>query len=60
MAQYIVESSNPQIVNGRIDIEDDGAWLMVTAGTKTGTARLTVKAMDGSGKKAVLTVIVRK
>ena len=60
MAQYIVESSNPEIVNGRIEIEDDGAWVYITAGIKTGTAKLTVKAMDGSGKKAVITIIVRK
>lgn len=56
LEKFSVTSSN----NAIADVTKSGCGFEVTASGKAGTAKVTVKALDGSGKSATLTVTVRR
>jgi hypothetical protein len=57
---YTVKSSNPDVAGAYIMYDSNGYTLVeVIAGRKTGTAKITVAAADGSGKSATITVTVK-
>lgn len=56
-AAYDVESSNPSLVKVAIDKETNEVTLRA-GGKSTGKAKITLKATDGSGKKASVNVTV--
>ena len=56
---YTITSSNPDIAAAVVDTHYlDGIYVMVLSGTKTGTAKITFKANDGSNKSITVTVKV--
>ena len=62
--EYSVKSSNPDVAGAVIGYESDGhggyyTFVQVFAGTKKGTAKITVTTADGSAKKATITVKVK-
>ena len=57
---YTVKSSNPDVAGAYIMYDSNGYTLVeVIAGRKSGTAKITVAAADGSGKSATITVRVK-
>ena len=58
---YTITSSNPDIAAAVVDTHYlDGIYVYVVSGTKTGTAKITFKANDGSNKSVTVTVKVTK
>ncbi len=58
---YTITSSNPDIAAAIVDTYyTDGIALQIISGTKTGTAKITIKANDGSNKSVTITVKVTK
>ncbi len=58
---YTVTSSNPDIASAAIgSYYIDGIALQIISGRKTGTAKITIKANDGSNKSVTITVKVTK
>ena len=56
---YTFSSSNPDIAYATVDGYDVcDPFLCICAGTKTGTAKITVKSTDGSNRTVVITVKV--
>ena len=56
---FTVTSSNPDVATAFVEYDENGwSYLLVTAWSKTGTAKITITATDGSGKKATITVKV--
>lgn len=56
---YTISSSNPDIASAVVTkYYWDGIVVQVISGTKTGTARITIKANDGSNKSVSVTIKV--
>ena len=56
---YTITSSNPDIAGAVVDTYYlDAIYLRVISGRKTGTAKITIKANDGSNKSVTVTVKV--
>ncbi len=56
---YEVSSSNPDVASAMINsISGNYTDILILAGTKTGTAKITIKAVDGSNKSVTVTVKV--
>ena len=59
---FTVESSNPKVAGGLIVQDSDGGTYLeiITSSTNSGSAKITVKATDGSNASASVTVKVIK
>ncbi len=55
---YSVKSSKPDVAGAVIEDDGRNSCLKIIPGQKKGTAKITVTANDGSGKKATITVKV--